>query len=660
MNFERIFLFIIRWGTYLILLTPLVIVGKFFFLFVGPKALYFCALTEIIFTAWLFLALFYPEYRPKLNPILLSLALFLFFSILSAVFGASPSKSFWSTYERMGGLLIWLHLSAFFLAVSTTFKRKDWLKIFGISIGAAMLVGLLSLLPKIGLPDVLGAFPTQEGATLGNTSFLATYLLLNCFLAFYLLFASVGRLKTLAGMGFVLIVLALLASTGYAAIFSFFIGLLLIPLLWFVFCRGPFLQLLGISLLGILLLAGLVSLFLVFQSDNFLHQAIVKHFYKARLIVWQVSARAWLERPFLGWGPENFDFGFYKYFNPSLFAPAASPNAQVWYDRAHNIILDNLVAGGIFGLLSYLGVVAGAFYVLWKNYFKRNFSFWTAGILGAGLTAYFLQNLTVFDMISSYLMFFLILGFIGSIQLPESCYCFVLFWKKLRKLIGKLTGKPSRLITGTASRLITPRLRRLAAIARPTGLFFKTRRKALACFLISALFVFSLFEFVIQPLRADYYAMAGFNAGSSERRLILYKKTLALSSLGKYQVREFFADELLAERPGAHLKPELDFAVGELKKNIDEAPLNFRSYLKLGQLYNFYGGLDYSKFSEAEIVLEKAVEMSPGHQYGYWALAETELALGNKRRAESLLEKAIQLEPSFEGARSKARQLLGN
>ena len=171
---------IIRWATYLILFAPLIISGQYFFPFVGPKSIFFMGLVEIIFFTWLFLIVFNPKYRPhplRGYPNILSIALILFLVvlILSTVFGADISRSFWSKYERMTGLLMWVHLFAFFLAISSTFKEKsDWFKIFGVSIFAAILMSLISLFVKAnpGATGMLAA--SRGGATIGNSSFMGT------------------------------------------------------------------------------------------------------------------------------------------------------------------------------------------------------------------------------------------------------------------------------------------------------------------------------------------------------------------------------------------------------------------------------------------------------------------------------------------------------
>src|SRR4030067_3327245 len=63
-------------GVCLILFTPFIISSKYFFPFVGFKSIYFMAVAEIIFAAWLVLIISSPRHRPRPNMILAVLGLF--------------------------------------------------------------------------------------------------------------------------------------------------------------------------------------------------------------------------------------------------------------------------------------------------------------------------------------------------------------------------------------------------------------------------------------------------------------------------------------------------------------------------------------------------------------------------------------------------------
>ncbi len=560
-------------------------------------------LVEIIFFAWLILIIYSPKFRPRLNSLLIALVLFLVVLTLSSLFGENLSYSFWSKPERMTGILMWFHLFAFFLVISSVFRKKeDWLRIFAVSIFVGVILSFITFFSEN--PAM------QGGATIGNTSFLGTYLLFNIFLALWLILNSEAKLKIYSAIGLVIMISALVSIGARAAGLSVLAGLVLLFLLYLALAsQKRYLNILGrVSLAGILIVF-LISAFYLFQPDNIIHNWFVEKATYSRLVVWEKAWQGFLEKPLFGWGPENFDFVFTKYFNPCMFLPECG--GDIWFDRAHNIIFDTLVATGIFGFLAYLGIFLSTFYLLWRNYFKKNIGFWTAGIFTVLLISYSVQNLTVFDMVSSYLMFFLVLGFVASITIPREA--------SVRDVIPSTSIKPWLL-----------------------GI-------------VLILFIFSFFRFIIQPLKTNYYVIAALRAPSaSEERLNLYKKTLETSPLGKYQIREFFGQitlefaqsEQVKEVSAENFKKEIDFVIEELEKSLKESPLDFRSHLKLGQLYNIYAVLiNQAKIFEAERVLVRAIELSPTNQQGYWALAQTRLYQGRFEEAFSLAEKALELEP---------------
>ena len=619
---------IIHWGTYLALFTPLILSAKFFFPFVGPKSLYFMGLVEIIFFVWLILIIYYPQYRPRKNPILIALTLFLIVLIFSSLFGENLSYSFWSKPERMTGLLMWFHLLAFFLVIFSVFQKSDWQKIFALSLFVGVILSFITFFSDN---------PTMHGgATIGNDSFLGTYLIFVLFFGLYLILTTQKELRIYSLICFLIIFLALMLSGARAAKLSSLAGLILLFFLWLIFSQKGNLRRLGVALLTLYIILAFSFAFLSLQPDSFVRKEIVQktvgETFGGRFVVWQKAWQGFLERPLLGWGPENFELSFIKHYEPCLGTPRCG--GDIWYDRAHNIIFDTLVSIGLLGMLSYIGLFLSVFYLLWTpptyhpHSLPKGEDFWTKGIFTVLLISYSVQNLTVFDMVSSYLMFFLVLGFVASITTPY------------REAI-------------------------------PTGRSIKK----ISLIIILILFVFSFFYFVIQPLKTDYYVIAALRAPpASEERLNFYKKTLETSPLGKYQIREFFGQttlefaqsEKIKEVSAENFKKEIDFVIEELEKSVKESPLDFRSQLKLGQLYNAYAILlDQAKILEAERVLEKAIEVSPTNQQGYWALAQTKLYQGMIAEASphlspssapprlafeealSLAEKALSLEPKL-------------
>ena len=80
----KVYLFIIRWGTYLVLFTPLIVNTKFFFPFVAPKTIVFRIIVEILLAAYIFLVISNKRYRPKINALTIAITLFLGIFILAS------------------------------------------------------------------------------------------------------------------------------------------------------------------------------------------------------------------------------------------------------------------------------------------------------------------------------------------------------------------------------------------------------------------------------------------------------------------------------------------------------------------------------------------------------------------------------------------------
>ena len=605
-------------GTGLALFTPLIVSGKFFFPFVGPKSIYFMGLAEIIFATWLILQFFSKKYRPKFNIILWAIVLFVAVLALSSVLGADISRSIWSKYERMTGLLMWFHLLAFFLVISSSFKKKsDWFKIFSISSFVAVLISFLVLGPKIGV-DFLKGYPTREGATIGNSSFLGTYLLFNFFLVLYLLFKTKKGLRIYSGISLAIISLALFSIGARAASISTLGGLVLLFLLWMIFRQKiKVVKVIGVILLIVFASGSLGTMYLALRPGNYVYKEMTHMATKSRLVVWQAGWKGFLEKPWFGWGPENFELAFIKHFDPRL--SLQEYGGEVWFDRAHNIVVDTLVASGIIGFLGYALIFFSTFYILWRKYFREKIDFWLVSIISVALIAYVVQNLTVFDMVNSYLMWFLVLGFVSSIA--------------ARSFENQYSEIEPPVVYSERGRW--PRFSKLSSA------------------IILILFGFSFFEFVIQPLKADAYVIKAIRTKDSASRVSLYKEALKTSPVGRYQIREFFADNTVnfffskdaRNTPKEDLTKEFDFVSSKMEESTKESPLDFRAYLKLGRVYDAWSMIDKSKIHLAEQVLSKAIELSPRNQQAYWFLAQAKLNKKDNKAALDLAKEAVSIEP---------------
>jgi tetratricopeptide (TPR) repeat protein len=92
-------------------------------------------------------------------------------------------------------------------------------------------------------------------------------------------------------------------------------------------------------------------------------------------------------------------------------------NLEPWFDRAHNIFLDWMVAGGTLGLVSYLALYFSLLYLVWRG--SNGFSYTEKTILTGLVASYFFHNLFVFDHLFSYVLFFSLLAYVHSKSIPQ-------------------------------------------------------------------------------------------------------------------------------------------------------------------------------------------------------------------------------------------------
>jgi len=611
-KWENFLLYIIRAGACLALLTPLIYTRRAYFPFVGPKSLYFMAFCQIVFFAWVILAFWHKQYRPKINVVLLSLSVFVLVMLLSTAMGVDPSRSFWSKFERMTGLLMWLHLFGFFLALFSSLQSfGQWKQLFIMSLGIAFLVALMGFLEKLGVKAV--TFSDRGGATLGNTSFLGAYLLFNLFLSLYL-YTQQAREKgfnvikasfLFLGFFFLLVIYLQGARAAFGASLG---GLVLIGLLYWAFqIKNKTIKQTGRVVLGMSVVIVLSSIVLLFLPHNPVHNLFGKMATEGRFVNWEIAQKGFKDKPFLGWGPETYDILFPKYFNPCLFTQKCG--GEFWFDRTHNIVLDTLVAMGVLGLLAYVAIFASAFWVLGKKYFQeKNIDFWTFSFFTALPVSYFVQNLTVFDMVSSLMMFIVMLSFIA----------FLAGW-------GWSGAKP--------------------------GL-----RKPVNWWVVGGIVLAFALTFnyaVYKPWQLDSLIIKATQTASQEERLALYNKVITTSSLGKYQIIDFLSDhsqylitkDLSNANPQLALK-ELNWSIEQMEKIHQQSPLDYRLVLKLAQLYNTAAIFDISKLALAQQYGKMALEMSPQNQQSYWVLAQTRMFQQDFDSALQLAQSAIDLEPN--------------
>jgi len=614
-SLENFCLSMIKWGTYLILFTPLIIYRGSFFPFVTPKTIYFRILVDIILAFYLVLIIFIPRYRPKFNILSLSIFLFVAVMILSAIFGVNFERSFWSTYERMTGILTFLHLLAFFFILTSVFKkREDWDKILSVSI----MVGIFLCFYILGSGGK--EISTRGGGTIGNTSFMGAYLLFDVFFALILfLEKKTSGWRIFSGFSLLVMVPVLLESKARGAITSFLGGLLLIFLGYLLFSEKKRQKKAGIFLT--LALIALVVILAVYQPPFLKSRAgEIWEEMKPRFVVWGKGWKGFLEKPILGWGPENFNVVFTKFFNPCVFLGECG--GEIWFDRVHNIVLDILVTTGVVGFVIYLSIFVISIIWLLKVYLKDKYNAFSFLGMTSLLTVYFLQNLLVFDMISSYTVFFLSLGFINFL-VKEKENEFSQDYEEERETFLLRDSRLSKVLRNFALVLI--------------------------CLLTIVLLYFGNLQSINSAANIVKTIVA---EESLEEVMILYQKSL-VGFMEKYEPREQFAQKIsrsdftVLQESREIIESVFALAEEEMEESMKKNSLDFRTFLFAGRLYfaDYRFSQDTEKLNLSEKTLEEAIELGPTNQQGYWYLGDVKLVKGEFEKAYELFQKAIDLEP---------------
>lgn len=620
-------------------------IGDLFFPFITGKNFFFRMVVEILFALWVFAAVFSAKglarasasggdrwYLPRTSPIFWMVLATVGILTLSTIFGVNPYRSFWSNYERMDGLVSHLHLFAYFVMLISVFKTEtDWRRFFYSTIFVSFIITVYAYLQFLGRLEIHQSSDRLD-ATLGNATYLAIYMIFHLALLAYWLFKEKRVLvKSVFTALFVLEAPIVFLTATRGAILGLLGGAMLFAL--FIAMRNWGVQnmrhkLIAAGVMGAVFL--MVGSFFAFKNTDFVQKNYVLSRFaqlspeerttKSRITIWGMALEGFKERPILGWGPENFNIVFNKYFKAELW------QQEPWFDRAHNVVFDWLIHGGIFGLFAYFGAFLFGVYALWR----KQADYLAKAVFTSLFAAYFFHNFFVFDNLVSYLMFFAVLGFIHFLS-------------------GQTLGCPTSDGRRTSLQLSNP-----------------IAKYALAIF-VSVAMIFSLYFVNIKPLmagRALLTTLKDMSAQGQNTDLILadFDKVFSYNTFGNMEAREQFASyatSVAASGLPAEVKVKvLGKAIAQMEMQVTESPLDAREHLFLASLYLRGGRID-----DALKVLSRAQELSPQKQQIAFLLADAYITKGDNAKAFEVLKNAYELDTSYaEAAKNLAlgAVLLGN
>ena len=591
----------------------LIFIEGFYFPFIISRTVYFRLLIQLGLSIYLLLlALNFNKYKPRFSLAFILVGILFLVNLIAALLGYDFYNSFWSNFERMEGLVSLIYLAVYLFLLQTFFKeKKDWLFYIRLILIYSCLVSLYGLTQKFNILPVFEAGIGRMTSTIGNAAFLAGYSLLAFGLSVYYYLNEPDKnykYFALTASGLNLIVLLLTSTRG--AILGLSLGIFVFIFFSVIFLAGKIRKLFLVILMIIIALGGGFFLFrstLANSGIEFVNRlatiSLADATVKNRLVVWRMALREFKFHPYLGVGMENFDVIYNKYYTPDI--------SENWFDRTHNVYLDQLVSGGLLGLAAYLAILFYLFYLLFK---KRKDDYWQFAVLFSLLIAYGVHNFFVFDTLNTSFLYFFLIG-----------------------LIGFADG------VSTSNLEIKPQANNHLAFNR-----------VFMALIIANIFVF--YKLVYLPLRINraiyvgyYYVIADtFRSYENFKYALNYKLGSVEAAV---QLNKMW--EVIEAEPNINTAIKENYqalAREKLKFVSQNFPLDIRTRMYLGQLI-LNGYRSQRELDEAEVLFKESISLSPTRVEAYYLLYNLYGQEGKKAEARVVLQDLMNKLPGYGGVK---------
>ena len=566
------------------------------------------------------------------SKIILALAALFVVFLLASIFSVDPYFSFWGSPWRGGGFITFAFYFVFAVLSFILFKNKDpstgsglsWKKAWDFSIIVGILVSLVAVIQYYGLFNRIFLSAGRPSSTMGNPIMLGVYLLL---LSFITLSFAIKEKKVIYKIFYIFALLlflyVILISNSRAA----YLGLLTGTVFFILFYPKRLLILKVLTIACLIL--GAFAVYYVNSNDNIpeflennrIFQAIRPRL-SLKLVLVDPRFYAWskidykilAEKPILGWGPENFSVGFDKYYDPSI--PYLSRDWGAWWDRAHNILLDIGAQAGMLGIISYLTLFLTLFWHLQK---LKNPQLMAHGIQ-ATLIGYLVANFFSFDSFSTYLIFFLLIGYSLHLALPND---------------SGISGNPPSSVAISRNKYKTPII--------------------IVLFILLVLF---LWQYNILPLKINAEINKASDLANRKycgRALGLMDKILPkhsfLDSYARMEYVEFTktCNDYFPENNLTYIKRGAEL----ISEAVKIQPLYTRYWILLGSSTTILAAQEKNAdaknnlLKQASSYFDKAGQLGPKHQEVLIGRAKMEIVAGDYEKAKKYSEKCIALDPNL-------------
>ncbi|HEX9008400.1 MAG TPA: O-antigen ligase family protein [Patescibacteria group bacterium] len=676
----------IRYLFYLLFFfTPIVMYTGTSEVFEFNKMLFVYVITTLITAFWLTKSFSSKKFTIAKTPLDIPVLLFLLSQIISTFLSIDRHTSVWGYYSRFhGGLASTIsYIVLFYAFVSNVAGDKKARREFlWAIIGSAVLVSVYGVLEHFGIDKDVWVQDVQNRvfSTLGQPNWLSAYLLAVLPLTVFMAFEAKNKKDlVINGVVSLLFLITILFTKSRSGIGVTFVILFVI---FAIYLRKLFLNGFGRKGLGLLSAALIlfVTLFLIGtpwtpnpadfahanqyggpiwpQAEKYLNKIHLTTQIKPvqlqllsqtdkdnydrlqqglrvggsdsmqiRSVVWQGAIELVKRYPFFGTGVDTFGYSYY------WVRPASHNMLSEWdflYNRAHNEYLNFAATTGLFGLLSYLFLIAGFIYAFIKAIKKDDLV--SIGLL-LGFISILITNFFGFSVVCIALFFYLYpaIAITGSdqfrltsqkIKFNPGLGIFLVFCLTAYLLINTYhawaadidysKGKNFLLYGPT---YLTDSLKDLdqAISENPSEPLYKSQiaeAQGLAALYINE-------EMKALPASASATEVSHYQQGRDQYANAALQNANNAIAMNPYQTNYYKSKAKVALYLATYNAGYYNDVITSLLQVSEKAPTDAKVLYNLGLIYTNTG-----QYEEAKQVLNKAVELKPDYTEAITALAK--------------------------------------
>lgn len=356
---------------------------------------------------------------------------------ITLFFSTDFEQSFFGSYDRQAGYLSYLFYFFWFilvifniLTINNRLSRKSPAEGLEKKINRVIVVAAISgfLVAVYGILQILGIdflhwpedplLTKRTLSTFGQPNFLASWLLLVIPLSAYLVY---NNKKFLLRFFYFLILFAQIAclfftsSRGGLAALGL-MGLLFVVYLIFFTKIKKLYKFLICFCLTVFLALGLIGLNIFFPGRLSSLSDLKSGSLAARVNFYQAAADAIIKKPVFGYGLENSGEVFINYYQPDW---GIYGNVGATTDKAHNLVLDIILASGFFGLILFTILYYYFFRLAGENIHRQKMSALSLA-LSLGGAGYLISLIFSFSITTGEVYFWLYLALIVAISIGQN------------------------------------------------------------------------------------------------------------------------------------------------------------------------------------------------------------------------------------------------